>query len=109
VLSRHYRDLQLESGLVFTATIPYPVGPYENDSNDRLEFHERVDCINAAIRRAVEAVPGVRLVDVGARLCPAGICQQDVGASELVRPDGVHFSIDASRGLARWVYDELRR
>jgi lysophospholipase L1-like esterase len=101
--------LRAESGRVFTATVPYPVGPYENDPNDRLEFHERVDCINAVIRRAVLAVPGVGLIDVAARLCPGGVCEQDIGASEPVRPDGVHFSIDAARGLSRWVYDEIRR
>jgi len=109
VLARHYRELQLESGLVFTATVPYPVGPYENDANDRREFHERVDCINAVIRKAAGAVPGVGLIDLGGHLCPGGDCVQEVGASEVVRPDGVHFSIDASRGLARWVYDEMRR
>jgi hypothetical protein len=109
VLTVRLRELRAESDRVFTATVPYPVGPYENDPNDRLEFHERVDCINAVIRRAVVAVPGVGLIDVAARLCPGGVCQQDIGASEPVRPDGVHFSIDAARGLSRWVYDEIRR
>jgi hypothetical protein len=99
--------LAREGGAVFTATVPYPVGPYENDSNDRLEFHERVDCINAVIRRSAAEVPGVRLLDIGGKLCPGGVCQQDVGAGELVRPDGVHFSIDASKGLSQWVYEEL--
>ena len=109
VLALRLAALAHEGGLVFTATVPYPVGPYENDSNDRREFHERVDCINAVIRKSVAAVPGVRLLDVGSELCPAGVCQQDVGASEAIRPDGVHFSIDASKGLAHWVYEELRR
>ena len=109
VLSARFRELQQESGRVYTATIPYPVGPYENDSSDRQDFHGRVDCINTVIRKAVSAVPGVALVDVGAHLCPNGVCQQDVGAKELLRPDGVHFSIDASKGISRWVYQELRR
>ncbi len=109
VLKRHFRELQLESGVVFTATVPYPVGPYESDTSDREEFHERIDCINAVIRKSATAVPGVRIIDIGNKLCPAGVCQQDVGASEPVRPDGVHFSIDASKDLARWVYAELRR
>jgi len=109
VLTLRLGELAHESGLVFTATVPYPVGPYENDNHDRREFHERVDCINAVIRKAAARVPGVRVLDVGARLCPEGVCQQEVGASEPVRPDGVHFSIDASKGLARWVYEELRR
>jgi peptidoglycan/LPS O-acetylase OafA/YrhL len=109
VLAMRLTELAHEGGIVFAATVPYPVGPYENDRSDRREFHERVDCINAVIRKSAERVPGVRLLDVGARLCPGGTCQQDVGASEPVRPDGVHFSIDASKGLAQWVYEELSR
>jgi peptidoglycan/LPS O-acetylase OafA/YrhL len=109
VLTLRLAELAHEGGMVFTATVPYPVGPYENDRNDRLEFHERVDCINAVIRKSAAGVPGVRVLDVGARLCPEGVCEQDVGAREPIRPDGVHFSIDASKGLAHWVYEELRR
>lgn len=109
VLARRLRDLQLEGGRVFAATIPYPVGPYESDPKDRQDFHARVDCINAVVRSAVSALPGVGLIEIGPRLCPGGVCQQDVGAIELVRPDGVHFSIDASRTLVHWVHDELRR
>jgi len=109
VLTLRLGELAHESGMVFTATVPYPVGPYENDSNDRRDFHERVDCINAVIRKAAAEIPGVRVLDVGARLCPGGVCEQDVGAAEPIRPDGVHFSIDASKGLAHWVYEELRR
>jgi len=109
VLTLRLAELSHESGVVFTATVPYPVGPYENDRNDRREFHQRVDCINRVIRKAAAEVPGVRVLDVGEHLCPNNLCEQDVGASEPVRPDGVHFSIDASRGLARWVYEELRR
>jgi peptidoglycan/LPS O-acetylase OafA/YrhL len=109
VLERRFSELQHEGGVVFTATVPYPVGPYENDSHDREEFHHRTDCINAVIRNAVSRVPGVRVVDLGAHLCPAGLCQQDIGAREPIRPDGVHFSIDSSKELARWVFGELQR
>jgi peptidoglycan/LPS O-acetylase OafA/YrhL len=109
VLALRLAELSHEGGVVFAATAPYPVGPYENDSNDRREFHERVDCINAVVRKSAAEVPGVRVLDVGNRLCPDGVCQQDTGASEPVRPDGVHFSIDASKGLAQWVYEELSR
>jgi len=108
VLALRLTELAREGGVVFTATVPYPVGPYENDDNDRRVFHQRVDCINAVIRKSAAGVPGVRVLDIGSHLCPDGVCQQDVGASEPVRPDGVHFSIDASKGLAHWVYEELR-
>jgi peptidoglycan/LPS O-acetylase OafA/YrhL len=109
VLALRLTELAHEGGLVFIGTVPYPVGPYENDSNDRREFHDRVDCINAVIRKSAADVPGVRVLDVSARLCPSGVCEQEIGESEPVRPDGVHFSIDASKGLAHWVYEELRR
>ena len=108
VLELRLGELAHEGGRVFTATMPYPVGPYENDSHDRQQFHERVDCINAVIRKAAASVPSVGLLDVGGHLCPGGVCVQDIAASEPVRPDGVHFSIDASKDLARWVYEELQ-
>jgi hypothetical protein len=41
-------------------------------------------------------------------LCPAGVCQQDIAGHEPIRPDGVHFSIDSSKDLARWVFGELQ-
>jgi len=104
VLMLRLRELEAEAGLVFTATIPYPVGRY-----DAREFRDEVDCINTSIRKTVAALPGVQLIDVGARLCPGGVCQQDVGGSEPVRPDGVHFSIDSAQSLSRWVYEEIRR
>jgi len=104
VLSLRLRELEGEAGLVFTSTIPYPVGRY-----DAAEFRDEVDCINTSIRKTVNAVPGVQLIDVGARLCPGGVCQQDVGGDEPVRPDGVHFSIDSAQDLSRWVYEEIRR
>ena len=104
VLSLRLRELEGEAGLVFTSTIPYPVGRY-----DAPEFRDEVDCINTSIRKTVDAVPGVQLIDVGARLCPGGVCQQDVGGDEPVRPDGVHFSIDSAQDLSRWVYEEIRR
>lgn len=109
ILSARFRELSEAGGRVFTATIPYPMGPYDNDAGDRRDFHARVDCINRSIVAAAAAVPAVTLVDLRAHLCPGDSCQQDVGASEPIRPDGVHFSIDASRGLASWLYDELRR
>ncbi|HEX3853440.1 MAG TPA: acyltransferase family protein [Polyangiaceae bacterium] len=104
VLSLRLRELEAEAGLVFTSTIPYPVGRY-----DTREFRDEVDCINTSIRKTVDAVPGVQLIDVGARLCPGGVCQQDIGGDEPVRPDGVHFSIDSAQSLWRWVYEEIRR
>ena len=108
VLALRLAELHAEPGQTWIATVPYPVGPYENSAADRREFHEKTDCINTVIRRSAAAVPGVHVLDVAARLCPRGTCQQDVGARELVRPDGVHFSVEGARSFARWAHDELR-
>ena len=104
-LGKGLADLRREPGDVYLATIPYPLGPYE----DEPEMHERAVCINTLIRKVARAVPGVRLLDVGNHLCPGGACQQDIGLKEPVRPDGVHFDIDSSRDVSRWVYEQLRR
>lgn len=109
VLTRRLAELRAEPTRVFVATVPYPAGPYENSSADRREFHEKTDCINAVIQRSATAVPGVRVLDVAARLCPRGTCQQDVGAGEPVRPDGVHFSVEGARAFGRWAHTEIRR
>jgi peptidoglycan/LPS O-acetylase OafA/YrhL len=105
VLSLRLHELQGEAGVVFAATIPYPVG----GRYDSQVIHEQVDCINASLRKAVAALPGVQLIDIGGHLCPGGVCEQDVGKSEPVRPDGVHFSVDGAQALSRWIYEEIRR
>ena len=104
-LTRGLTALRREQGAVFVATIPFPLGPYE----DEPEMHERAVCINTLIRRSASSVPGVQLLDVGERLCPKGVCQQDIGLKDLIRPDGVHFDIDSAHDLSRWVYEGLRR
>jgi lysophospholipase L1-like esterase len=105
VLLKQLGDLRREPGAVFVASIPYPVGPYDGEPDKR----ERVDCINRIIRKSVPAVPGVQLLDVANRLCPQGVCQQDIGLAEPIRPDGVHFSIEAAHELSRWVYEQMKR
>ncbi|MEO8903263.1 MAG: acyltransferase family protein [Polyangiaceae bacterium] len=102
-LTLRLRDLQGEAGEVFTATIPYALVHWESP-----EFNAQIDCVNRSIRKSAAAVPGVQLLDIGARLCPNSVCEQDVGAKEPIRPDGMHFSIDGAHGLARWVYEEIR-
>ena len=104
-LSKGLTDLRREPGDVYVSTIPYPLGPYE----DEPEMHERAVCINTLIRKVAGAVPGVRLLDVGNHLCPNGVCQQDIGLKEPIRPDGVHFDIESAHDVSRWVYEQLRR
>jgi lysophospholipase L1-like esterase len=48
------------------------------------------------------------LIELGSQLCPNGVCQQDVGAPSLVRPDGVHFSISGAHDLTRWLFAQIQ-
>jgi peptidoglycan/LPS O-acetylase OafA/YrhL len=103
-LTERLRDLQGEANVVFTSTIPYALVHW-----DSAEFNAQIDCVNRSIRKSAAAVPGVQMLDLGTRLCPKSVCEQDVGAKEPVRPDGMHFSIDGAHEMARWVYAEIRR
>lgn len=109
LLTQRLRELEAESGLVYTTTVPYPIGPYLPHGQENGEFHARARCINTAIRKAVQAVPGVGLIDVCGWLCPEGVCKQDVGGKEPIRPDGVHFAIGSSENFARWFYGQLQQ
>ncbi len=103
-LTERLRALQGEAGVVFTSTIPYALVHW-----DSAEFNAQIDCVNRSIRKSAATVPGVFMLDVGGRLCPKSVCEQDIGAKEPIRPDGMHFSIDGAHALARWVYEEIRR
>lgn len=102
-LRLHLRELQPEATHVFAVTVPYPLGTW-----DTPEYRAQVDCINASVRRVVSAVPGTRILDLGARLCPGGQCQKEFVDNEPIRPDGVHFSLVAARPISRWVLEQLR-
>lgn len=104
VLTRRLGELAVAPTRVFIATTPYALGRYDN-----AEHREQIDCSNAALRRAARAVPSVGLLDVHAQLCPGGECQAALPNGELLRPDGVHFSLAGGGGTARWVLDQLRR
>jgi hypothetical protein len=100
-LIRRLRAAAADRAPVWLVTAPYPLGPY-----DSAKYREGVDCINAAIRRAAAAVTGVRLLDLGAMLCPAGSCVRESDGVP-IRPDGVHFDVLASRSLARRVLEQV--
>jgi peptidoglycan/LPS O-acetylase OafA/YrhL len=90
-------------GRVWAVTVPYPLGVYDDAT-----FRGEVDCINASIRKVAAAVPGVRILDLAERLCPSGVCVREAEGA-VIRPDGVHYSIDGGRDLARWVLDQIRQ
>jgi peptidoglycan/LPS O-acetylase OafA/YrhL len=102
-LVRRLRDLETAQTRVFAATVPYPLGHWET-----AEYRARVDCINASLRKAVAAVPSSQLLEVGEQLCPRGICKRELPGVGIIRPDGVHFSIDGARSTAGWVLQRLK-
>ncbi|WP_437326590.1 DUF459 domain-containing protein [Sorangium sp. So ce381] len=87
---------------VWMATVPYALGDWETK-----DVHEQVTCINRSIRKVVATLPDVALLDLQEHICPAGECRRmyEDGA---IRPDGVHFTIEGARGVARWTLAELR-
>ena len=102
-LVRRLGDLRSPEGRVFAATIPYPLGEY-----DTAAFRAEVDCINASIRKSAAAVQGVEVLDFGAQLCPKGVCIRESGG-QIIRPDGVHYTIDGAAEISRWVLAQIRR
>ncbi len=102
-VSKRLRELGQTQSRVFTATVPYALGHW-----DTAEYRTRIDCINGAVRKAVAAVPSVRLLDVQEQLCPHGSCTKDLPGVGILRPDGVHFSIDGARSSAAWVLANMR-
>lgn len=94
-------DLASARGRVYVVTLPYGLEAWESQA-----LRHEVDCINRSIVAAAGAVPGVRTVDLGSYLCPAGVCRLE-SEGKTIRPDGVHFDIDGARSLARWVLDSV--
>ncbi len=95
-------ELEPTGAPVFAVTVPYPIGTW-----DTPEYRAEVDCINASVRRAASAAPSIRILELGARLCPDGQCQQEFADHEPIRPDGVHFSLSGARPLSHWVFERI--
>ena len=69
----------------------------------------RTDHFNDLLRDLAEANPDtVRLVDLGAYLCPANECRETIDGIPL-RPDGLHFGEEDARLVARWLAPQLRQ
>ncbi len=100
-LVRRLDDLRSIAGQVWAVTIPYPLGPWENAA-----IRAEVDCINASIRKAAAAVPGVLPLELADHVCPHGECVRESNGTT-IRPDGTHYSIDGAHDLARWVLAEI--
>lgn len=100
-VQRRLADLKAPNHDVYLATLPYPLGPYDSEP-----YRKETDCINASLRKAAAANEGVKVLELGARLCPNRECDLDFGG-KTIRPDGVHFDIDGARELAKWVVGEI--
>jgi hypothetical protein len=101
-LARNLLALGEHGGRVFVTLVPYPVGNWQETTP-----HALVDCFNDTLREAVAAAPGVRLLDLQAKLCPYGVCVL-VSQGAPIRPDGLHFDMLGGEEIARWVLGELR-
>lgn len=101
----HARLSSLSPGVpnVWLATLPYALGRY-----DTSEFRQRIDCINASIRKVNAVFPEVRTLPLADIECPKGACYTTF-EGELMRPDGVHYNINAARPIAERVLEVLRR
>ena len=93
-VQRRLADLRAPNHDVYVATLPYPLGPYDSEP-----YRKQTDCINASLRKAAAANDGVKVLELGARLCPSAECDLDFGG-KTIRPDGVHFDIDGARELS---------
>ncbi len=99
-LARRLGELREQDSRVWVVTVPYPLGNWETRA-----IRAQVDCINASIRKA-SAATGVEILDLSERLCPKGVCERELGA-EVIRPDGVHFSIEGAADVSRWVLGQI--
>ncbi|HTA91857.1 MAG TPA: hypothetical protein VK745_19880, partial [Polyangiaceae bacterium] len=84
--------------------VPYPVG-----SCGEAKYRTQVGCINVSVRAAAAAVSAVQLLDLSERLCPKGVCEEETARGEVIRPDGVHFSLEGANSLSRWVFEQIQR
>jgi peptidoglycan/LPS O-acetylase OafA/YrhL len=102
VFAQHLATLQGAGRPVWVLTIPTPLGPYDSP-----EFRDQATCINDSLRKVTKSVPGVKMLDFAERVCPAGICQREY-AGAVIRPDGVHYSMDGGAELSKWVLTQLQ-
>jgi peptidoglycan/LPS O-acetylase OafA/YrhL len=80
-------------------------GPLANTNALRPERTQWFD--DEVLPRFAAADPDVTLVDLAGFVCPDGVFTQEFGGLKGVRPDGVHFSDDASALIASWLVPQL--
>jgi len=96
-LAARLGELVKQKTRVFVATLPQPLGPYDNAS-----FREQTACINRSIRKVAAATPPAAILDLAAMVCPGGECVREHDGVEL-RPDGVHYDMEGASEVAKAV------
>jgi hypothetical protein len=86
----------------WVVTVPYPVGPY-----DSRPWREKIDCINASLRKVAKKFDGLHVLEFGAHFCPNGGCAYEY-EGHTIRPDGVHYDIEGMRGFSLWIMQQIR-
>ncbi|MBX3228939.1 MAG: acyltransferase [Labilithrix sp.] len=103
VLMQRLPELVRPKTRVFAVTLPHSRRPWDGEEEDR-----EIDCVNALLRRAAKAVPGVFILELGERVCPHGECpEREPGLEHGVRPDGIHYDMEGTRPVARWVLEQI--
>jgi peptidoglycan/LPS O-acetylase OafA/YrhL len=87
------------------AAVVVATAPYLRSSvvtPDQREGDARIDCLNAAFRRAAAAA-AAPVLDLAAFVCPTpNSCKTRLGGS-ILRPDGIHYDGPGGPALARWL------
>jgi hypothetical protein len=77
------------------------LGPWPHDSRGNPEGTNRIRHVNdVVLPRVARARPALRFFDLFSVVCPDGRFEKDVGGVRDFRPDGMHFSPDASIWIA---------
>jgi peptidoglycan/LPS O-acetylase OafA/YrhL len=101
---RAVTDLGANGATVFVVTAP-PHRVFQLRNGD-----EGSACVNGALRAlvAAKADPRVRLVDLDAWVCPAGVCIEKVDGV-ILREEGLHFDHGGGIITARWLIAQMYR
>ena len=101
---RAVADLGASGATVFVVTAP-PHRVFQLRNGD-----EGSACVNSALRAlvAARADPAVRLLDLDAWVCPAGVCIEKVDGV-ILREEGLHFDHGGGIITARWLISQMYR
>ncbi|MEO8878140.1 MAG: acyltransferase family protein [Polyangiaceae bacterium] len=104
-VKRRLEDLALAEsdvgGEVWAVTLHDPLGPYDSE-----KYRRETSCINDSIRKVASTIPKVRVLELGAHVCPNHECVRELN-DKIIRPDGVHYDIDGAREISTWALEQI--